>query len=78
MLQEHAKAEAKRYNKYDRAPATAKRYGKTWKQIRARFLTANSLCELCKAEGRFKPAELVHHKRKLSDDPSRAGRGNND
>jgi 5-methylcytosine-specific restriction protein A len=63
----HAKEEAKRYNKYDRDPATAKRYDATWRQIRERFLAANPLCEMCKADGRFKPAELVHHKRKLSD-----------
>jgi len=70
--EEHAKAEAKRYNKYDRDPDTVKRYGGTWVKIRTAFLSANPLCEMCKAEGRFTPAALAHHKVKLTDG------GNND
>lgn len=65
--EEHAKAEAKRYNHYDRDPETAKRYGRTWARIWAAFLAANPLCEMCKAEGRLTPATLVHHRRKLTD-----------
>ena len=64
---EHAKAEAARYNRYERDPQTNKRYGGTWRKVRAAFLAANPLCALCQQEGRLLPAELVHHKRKLSD-----------
>ena len=39
--EEHQKQEAKRYNRYDRDPDSNKRYGRTWKQIRAAFLSAN-------------------------------------
>ena len=42
--EEHQKQEAKRYNRYDRDPDSNKRYGRTWKQIRAAFLSANPLC----------------------------------
>ncbi len=69
---EHAKAEHKRYNRYQRDPQTSKRYGTEWKKIRTRYLLANPLCELCKDLGRLTPATLVHHKRKLSEG------GNND
>ncbi|GHV36222.1 hypothetical protein FACS18949_15380 [Clostridia bacterium] len=71
---EHAKFEARRYNRYDRAPATNKRYGTAWKKIRAAFIAANPLCELCRRDGRLKPADLVHHKVKLSDGGTNAER----
>ena len=64
--EEHQKAEAKRYNHYERDPDSNKRYGRSWNRIRAAFLSANPLCEICTAEGRLRPAELVHHKRKLT------------
>ena len=67
FCEEHAKAEAKRYNRYDRDPGTSKRYRGSWVRIRAAFLKANPLCESCKAEGRLTPAVLVHHQRKLTD-----------
>jgi 5-methylcytosine-specific restriction protein A len=63
----HAKAEAKRYNRYDRDPDSNKRYGRSWSKIRAAFLSANPLCEMCGEAGRLVPATLVHHKRKLTD-----------
>ena len=63
----HAKQEAKRYNKYDRNPESNKRYGGTWKQIRAAFLSANPLCEMCRNEDRLTPATVAHHKIKLTD-----------
>lgn len=65
--EEHAKAEAKRYNRFERDPAINKRYGGTWKRVRAAFLSANPLCEACKDKGKLVPAVLVHHKCKLSD-----------
>lgn len=63
----HAKQEAKRYNHYSRDRETNKRYGRTWKQIRAAFLSANPLCVMCHSDGRYTPAVLAHHKVKLSD-----------
>ena len=63
----HAKQEAKRYNRHNRNPESNKRYGRTWKQIRAAFLSANPLCVVCVRNGRLTPATLAHHKVKLSD-----------
>ncbi|MPL61736.1 hypothetical protein SDC9_07323 [bioreactor metagenome] len=65
--EEHAKAEAKRYNHIDRDPEANKRYGRSWNRIRAAFLSANPLCEVCKGQGRLVSATLVHHRRKLTD-----------
>ena len=63
----HTKQESKRYNKYDRDPDSNKRYGRTWKQIRAAFLSSNPLCVMCNGNGKFTPATLAHHKIKLTD-----------
>ena len=65
--EEHAKEEAQRYNRYGRDPETGKRYGAAWQKLRAAFLSAHPLCEMCKSEGRLTPATLVHHRRKLTD-----------
>jgi 5-methylcytosine-specific restriction protein A len=63
----HAKLEAKLYDKYRRNPFSKKLYsGAAWRKIRAAFLAANPLCEVCQGEGRLTPAMLVHHKRKLT------------
>lgn len=58
---EHAKQEAARYEKYDRDPATRKRYGRAWKRIRDRYIRAHPLCEECKKNGRLTEAQEVHH-----------------
>lgn len=63
----HTKAEAKRYNRYDRDPESNKRYGRSWARIRTAFLAAHPLCERCREEGRLTPAVMVHHKRRLID-----------
>jgi len=63
----HTKAEATRYNRYGRDRERDKSYGKPWKQIRAAYLAAHPLCEMCQSEGRLIPATLVHHKVKLTD-----------
>ena len=42
---EHDKQEAKRYEKYQRDPATRKRYGRAWKRIRDKYISAHPLCE---------------------------------
>ena len=59
--EEHAKLEAKRYEKCDRNPASRRRYGRAWKRIRDRYAAAHPLCELCLKEGRLTPVEEVHH-----------------
>ena len=64
---DHARAEARRYDKYMRDPESKKRYGHAWHKIRAAFLAAHPLCEMCERGGKLVPATLVHHKRKLSD-----------
>ena len=38
FCEEHAKAEAKRYEKYDRDPAVRRRYGRAWKRIRDSYV----------------------------------------
>lgn len=57
----HAKQEAAWYEKYDRDPATRRRYGRAWKRIRDRYIAANPLCEECKKNNRLTPATEVHH-----------------
>lgn len=66
FCEEHAKLEAKRYEKYDRDPAVKKRYGRTWKRIRDRYIAAHPLCEQCEQQGRTTLAEEVHHIKPLS------------
>ena len=63
----HAKTNMQAYNKYDRDPESNKRYGRGWKKVRAGFLSENPLCELCRDTGRFAPAAVAHHRRKVSD-----------
>lgn len=63
---EHAKQEAKRYEKYDRDPAVKKRYGRTWKRIRDRFIAAHPLCEKCLENNKTTAATEVHHIKPLS------------
>lgn len=63
---EHARREARRYERFQRDPATRKRYGGVWRKIRAAYLTAHPLCERCRKQGRITPAEEVHHIEPLS------------
>ncbi len=67
FCEEHAKKEAKRYEKYDRDPAVRRRYGKAWKRIRDRYAVAHPLCELCQKNGQLIPTEEIHHKTPLSE-----------
>ena len=64
---EHRTLARKRYEKYERDPATNKRYGSAWKKIRARYVATHPLCEVCSHEGRLTPVEIVHHIKELSD-----------
>lgn len=67
FCEEHEKAEARRYEKYDRNPAVRRRYGRTWKRIRDRYASQHPLCEQCKENGVLRPVEEVHHKVPLSE-----------
>ena len=67
FCEEHAKAEAKRYEQYDRDPETQRRYGRAWKRIRDAYVKQHPLCELCQQHGRFVPTEEVHHKVPLTE-----------
>lgn len=66
FCEEHTKEEAKRYERYQRDPAVKKRYGRSWKRIRDRYITAHPLCEQCQKDRRITPAEEVHHIKPLS------------
>lgn len=57
----HQKLIDARYNKFQRNPATGKRYGGEWRKIRGRYIKAHPLCEMCKKAGKLIPAEEVHH-----------------
>lgn len=57
----HAKHEARRYERFDRDPETRRRYGSTWRKIRARFVAEHPLCEECLKQKRLTPTEEVHH-----------------
>ena len=59
--EKHQKEMDARYNKYERDPRARKRYGRTWKRIRDRYMAEHPLCEECQKAGRLTPAEEVHH-----------------
>ena len=58
---EHAKEEAKRYERYGRDPQTKKRYGRVWSRIRASYAREHPFCEMCYREGRLMLMDEVHH-----------------
>ena len=63
----HARQDTRDYERYRRDPVTRKRYGRAWKRVRDRYIAANPLCEQCLAEGRYTPAQEVHHILPLSE-----------
>jgi 5-methylcytosine-specific restriction protein A len=65
--EEHLKLVAHEYERYRRDPETHKRYGSEWRKVRAAYIAAHPLCEMCLADGRYVPANVVHHKKELSD-----------
>ena len=67
FCEEHAKAEAKRYEQYDRDPETRRRYGRVWKRIRDAYVQQHPVCELCQRDGRLVATEEVHHKVPLAE-----------
>jgi len=66
FCEEHAKEEARRYERYDRDPEARKRYGRAWKRIRDRYVAAHPVCERCEEHGKLTPASEVHHIKPLS------------
>ena len=64
---EHARQDARDYNRYRRDPETNKRYGRAWQKIRAAYLSAHPLCEQCLTMGKHISATLVHHRVPLAD-----------
>lgn len=59
--EEHQRQENRRYEKYDRNPATKRRYRGAWPVIRKKYAEAHPLCEMCFSEGRITPVEHIHH-----------------
>lgn len=66
FCEDHAKEEARRYEKYQRDPEARKRYGKAWTVIRKAYAAEHPFCEVCLSEGRYTPTEAVHHIKPLS------------
>jgi 5-methylcytosine-specific restriction protein A len=58
---EHTRKANHDYNQYVREPDSNKRYGAEWRRIRSAYISINPLCEDCKTNGRYVPAEEVHH-----------------
>ena len=58
---EHQKIITAHYNRYERDPASRKRYGRAWKRIRDSYIAEHPLCEQCQRDGKLTPAEEVHH-----------------
>jgi 5-methylcytosine-specific restriction protein A len=66
FCEEHAKQEAKRYERYQRNPATRKLYGRTWRKVRDCYRAAHPLCERCLDWGRVTQTQEVHHIKPLA------------
>ena len=64
---EHTKKRSREYERYDRDPATRKRYGKQWRRIRSIYIKAHPYCEECYRKGIMTPVEEVHHIKPLSE-----------
>lgn len=61
FCEEHAKQENRRYERYQRDPATKRRYGRAWQRIRDRYAAAYPFCEECYKRGVLTPTEEIHH-----------------
>ena len=62
FCEEHAKEEARRYERYDRDKDAKKKYGRAWKRIRDSYAAEHPLCELCLQKNIYVKTEEVHHK----------------
>lgn len=66
FCEEHAKQENRRYERYQRNPATKRRYGRAWQRIRDRYAAAHPFCEECYKRGVLTPTEEIHHIKPLA------------
>ena len=57
---EHRKQERRRYDQ-QRGSAASRGYDRTWQKIREQVLDGEPLCRRCQAEGKTRPAEMIHH-----------------
>ena len=57
----HEKTMQRHYDHFTRGYDQHARYGSAWRRIRGRHLSGNPLCEMCKEQGRYVLATLVHH-----------------
>ena len=65
--EEHQRQENRRYEQYQRNPATKKRYGEAWRRIRKKYAQTHPFCEQCFKNGVIVPVEEVHHIKPLSE-----------
>ena len=61
FCEEHAKLNARLYEKFQRRSDTHKRYVSQWRKIRKEYLESHPFCKLCRDDGRRTKAEVVHH-----------------
>ena len=59
--EQHRKYARQQYDRYERSPHTASKYGRAWHRIRASYVASHPRCEQCLKEGRITPVEEVHH-----------------
>ena len=64
--EEHEKTMQRHYEHFTRGYDQHERYGSAWRRIRDRHLAGHPLCEMCKEQGRYVLATLVHHIKPLS------------
>lgn len=58
---EHKLVEQKKYNRFCRSKDINKKYGRSWKKVRERYIATHPLCEECLKQGRMVPVQEVHH-----------------
>ena len=59
--EQHEKTQRKKYNKYERRADVNIKYGRAWRRVRQRYVSAHPLCERCLEQGRMTPVDEVHH-----------------
>lgn len=57
----HKKVVQKYYDRYHRSENYNKKYGRSWRKVRRRYVKRHPLCEICLAIGKITPVEEVHH-----------------
>ena len=51
--EDHKKDKDRQYNRFERSPDYHKRYGRSWKRIRDRYVQSHPFCEQCLKDGRI-------------------------